>query len=94
MNDENPIAKLGDLTKSATVLIEKISDAVGGVFKPYQIVRVKSRGQALRFTLAILNVDCKDVFYTFSDSKQNVKILDVTPFLTVKGLIYALRNRC
>ena len=27
MSDENPIAKLGDLTKPATVLIEKISDA-------------------------------------------------------------------
>ena len=40
MSGENPIAKLGDLTKPATVLIEKISDAVGGVFKPYQIVRV------------------------------------------------------
>jgi len=37
---ENPIAKLGDLTKPATVLIEKISDAVGGVFKPYQVVRL------------------------------------------------------
>ncbi len=35
---DNPLAKLGDLTKPATVLIEKISDAVGGVFKPYQIV--------------------------------------------------------
>jgi len=40
MSDENPLAKLGDLTKPATVLIEKISEAVGGVFKPYQIVRV------------------------------------------------------
>lgn len=40
MSDENPIAKLGDLSKPATALIEKISDAVGGVFKPYQIVRV------------------------------------------------------
>ena len=40
MSDENPLAKLGDLTKPASVLIEKISDAVGGVFRPYQIVRV------------------------------------------------------
>ncbi len=40
MGDENSIVKLGDLTKPATVLIEKISDAVGGVFKPYQIARV------------------------------------------------------
>jgi len=40
MSDENSLAKLGDLTKPATVLIEKISEAVGGVFKPYQIVRI------------------------------------------------------
>ena len=31
---------LGDMSKSATVLIEKISGAVGGYFKPYQIKRV------------------------------------------------------
>lgn len=31
---------LGDISKPATVLIEKISDAVGGYFKPYQIKRV------------------------------------------------------
>jgi len=37
---DNPLANLGELTKPATVLIEKISDAVGGIFKPYQIVRV------------------------------------------------------
>src|SRR5712692_1338799 len=37
---DTPFSNLGDLTKPATVLIEKISDAVGGVFKPFQIVRV------------------------------------------------------
>ncbi len=31
---------LGDLTKPATVLIEKISDAIGGIFKPHQIRRI------------------------------------------------------
>jgi hypothetical protein len=36
----NPLVNLGDLSRPATVLIEKISDAVGGVFKPFQIVRV------------------------------------------------------
>lgn len=46
---ENPLVKLGDLTKPATVLIEKISDAVGGIFKPYQIVRVaKAEAEAER----------------------------------------------
>lgn len=38
---------LGDLSKPATVLIEKISDAVGGVFKPYQIKRIaKAKAEA------------------------------------------------
>ena len=46
---DNPLTKLGDLSKPATVLIEKISDAVGGVFKPYQIVRVaKAEAEASR----------------------------------------------
>ncbi len=35
-----PLLKLGNLSKPATVFIEKISDAVGGIFKPYHIVRV------------------------------------------------------
>jgi hypothetical protein len=48
MND-NPLAKLGELSKPATVLIEKISDAVGGIFRPYQIVRVaKAEAEADR----------------------------------------------
>jgi hypothetical protein len=34
------LIKADKLTKPATVLIEKISEAVGGIFKPYQIVRV------------------------------------------------------
>jgi len=46
---DNPLVKLGDLTKPATILIEKISDAVGGIFKPYQIVRVaKAEAEASR----------------------------------------------
>lgn len=46
---DGPLANIGDLTKPATVLIEKISDAVGGIFKPYQIVRVaKAEAEADR----------------------------------------------
>lgn len=37
---DNPLAKLGDLSGAAIVLIEKISDSLGGVFKPWQTVRV------------------------------------------------------
>ena len=43
----SPLINLGELSKPATVLVEKISDAVGGVFKPYQIVRVaKAQAEA------------------------------------------------
>lgn len=46
---DNSLANIGDLTKPATVLIERISDAVGGIFKPYQLVRVaKAEAEAER----------------------------------------------
>jgi len=40
MPEGNSLINLGDIAKPATVLIEKISDAIGGYFKPYQIRRV------------------------------------------------------
>ncbi len=47
MTNSNSIINFGELSKPATVLIEKISDAVGGYFKPYQIKRVaKAEGNA------------------------------------------------
>lgn len=46
MSSSDPIINLGELSKPATVLVEKISDAVGGIFKPYQIVRV-ARAEAV-----------------------------------------------
>lgn len=46
MGSNSPIINLGEFSKPATVLVEKISDAVGGIFKPYQIVRV-ARAEAV-----------------------------------------------
>ena len=40
MEESKGLINIGDLSKPATVLIEKISDAIGGIFKPYQIRRV------------------------------------------------------
>ena len=37
---KNALIDLGDVSKPATALIEKVSSAVGGLFKPYQIKRV------------------------------------------------------
>jgi len=40
MADGNSIINLGDISRPATVLIEKICDAIGGIFRPYQIKRL------------------------------------------------------
>lgn len=41
MGDPRPVISIGgDLTKPVTTLIEKISDAVGGAFRPRQMRRV------------------------------------------------------
>jgi len=48
-NFESSLINLGELSKPATILVEKTSDAVGGIFKPYQIIRVaKAEAQADR----------------------------------------------
>ena len=40
MNENSSLVNLGELSKPATVLIEKIAEATGGIFRPYQIRRV------------------------------------------------------
>jgi hypothetical protein len=40
LSESNPLAVFGDFGKPANTLIEKISDAFGGIFKPKQIRRV------------------------------------------------------
>ena len=40
MSDSTSLLNLGELSKPATVFVEKISDAVGGIFRPWQIRRV------------------------------------------------------
>lgn len=40
MAEGNSLINFGDVSKPATILIEKISDAIGGYFKPHQIKRV------------------------------------------------------
>lgn len=40
MPENNPLISIGDLSKPATALIKKISEAVGEIFKPWQIRRI------------------------------------------------------
>jgi Protein of unknown function (DUF2806) len=47
MDENTSLINIGELSRPATILIEKISEAVGGIFKPYQIARVaKAEAQA------------------------------------------------
>lgn len=49
VSDMKSLVGIGDLGKPATVLIEKISDAVGGIFRPCQVVRLaKAEAEAER----------------------------------------------
>src|SRR5258708_1174051 len=40
MNDARAIINLGELSKPATVLVEKIAEGIGGIARPWQIKRV------------------------------------------------------
>lgn len=58
---DNPLARFGELSKPATVLVQKISTAVGGVFKPWQIVRVaKAEAEAERIR-AVSEIEISDL---------------------------------
>lgn len=84
MSDKSSIINLGDLSKPATVLIERISDAIGGVFKPYQIVRVaKAEAEAERIR-AESQIQVSDLhrraFHRFleEEAKKQKNIEDIT----------------
>ncbi|HKB90762.1 MAG TPA: DUF2806 domain-containing protein [Opitutaceae bacterium] len=84
MEDNTSLINIGELSKPATVLVEKISDAVGGIFKPYQIVRVaKAEAQADRVRVES-QIEISDIqrraFRRFLDEegKKQKNIEDIT----------------
>lgn len=57
----NSLINLGEISKPATVLIEKISDAIGGIFKPYQTVRcAKAEAEAEKIR-AVSQIEITDL---------------------------------
>jgi hypothetical protein len=79
---ENPLINLDALTKPAVVLIEKISDAVGGIAKPWQIVRVaKAEANAERIKaesrmLSDLEIRAMNRFLTEEAKRQsNIEVI-------------------
>jgi len=61
MGNSNSIINLGELSKPATVLIEKISDAVGGIYKPYQIKRIAKAETEAEKIRALADIEIKDL---------------------------------
>jgi len=78
------LVKADELTKPATVLIKKISDAVGGIFRPYQIVRVaKAEAEADRIQ-ASSQIQITDLHrramhrFLEEEAKKQTNIEDIT----------------
>ena len=90
----NPLTNLGDLTKPATVLIEKISDAVGGVFKPFQIVRVAKAEAEAEVIHAEAQIRVSDIQrramhrFLVEEAKRQSNIESITQ----KALPYSMRK--
>ena len=61
MSEGNSLINLGDMSKPASILIEKISEGVGGIFKPWQIRRVASAEADADKIKAISNIEMTEL---------------------------------
>lgn len=61
MTNETALVNIGDLAKPATTLIERVSDAIGGVFKPFQIRRVAEAEADAMITTAKAEIEITDL---------------------------------
>ena len=61
MNEGGSLINLGELSKPATVLIEKISDATGGIFRPFQIRRVAQAEADAEIIKASAKIEVSDL---------------------------------
>jgi hypothetical protein len=61
MGETTTIANLGDLAMPATALVEKVSEAVGGIFRPYQIVRVAKAVAEAKKIEAMADVEVTEI---------------------------------
>ena len=81
---DNAIINLGDLSRPATVLIEKISDAIGGIFKPYQIKRIAKAEAEAEKIRALANIEIKElqqralVRFVAEETKKQANIESIT----------------
>jgi len=60
MDQDSSLIKV-DLTKPATVLIEKISDAIGGLYRPFQIRRVAKAEAEAEIIRTEAEIECEEL---------------------------------
>jgi len=60
MGEDSSLIKV-DLTKAAAVLIEKISEAIGGYFKPFQIRRVAKAEAEAEIIRTEAQIECEEL---------------------------------
>ena len=83
-NSGASLINLGDISKPATVLIEKISEAVGGVFRPHQIRRVAQAEADAERIRAISRIEVTDLErralqrFVQEEAKQQANMEDIT----------------
>lgn len=84
MDSTGSAVSFGDLTKPATVLIEKISEAIGGIFRPHQIRRIaEAEAQADRIKaisqIEITELQRRAMYRFFSEeAKKQENIESIT----------------
>jgi hypothetical protein len=84
MDGSNSIINLGELSKPANTLIEKISEAIGGIFKPYQIRRVAQAEAQAEKIKAITQIEISELqhraLYRFmeEEAKKQYNIESIT----------------
>ncbi len=61
MPDKFSLVNLGDLSKPATVLIERVSDAVGGIFKPQQIKRIAKAEAEAKIIKTLAKIEISEI---------------------------------
>jgi len=61
MGEQNPLINLGDLSRPATVLIEKISDALGVIYKPVHVKRMAKAEAEAKKIAAINDLEINEI---------------------------------
>jgi Protein of unknown function (DUF2806) len=61
VDEPKSLMNLGDLAKPATTLVEKISDAIGGIARPWQIIRVAEAEAEAEKIRAVAQIEIGDL---------------------------------